>query len=142
MGVEGRQGCSWCNSRGQPQIAATTHNLAAGAATTTLFAGTTQVVELNSIVVRLPDVDMSDDVGAYTGYSIQLTGSTNQTLITTNQGLKANCTAEAQMAWAGNVYVAVGELIQIVITGGAGDATTTANMVAGYSAIVAGGTLA
>lgn len=127
---------------GRYNYAATTHNLAAGAATTTLLTGTGQAVILESITVRLPDVNMSDDAGAYTGFSIQLTGTNNTTLITTAQGAKANCTAEAQMAWTGSVYVPVGELIQIVVTGGAGDATTTANIVAGYRSVVAGGTLA
>jgi hypothetical protein len=124
----------------QTVVAVTTIDLHQAAANYTLFTGTTQHVVLENILIRLPNVNVSDDA-AITSISIQTNDTTAQTFISSVQGAKANLTANAQLSWSGQCMIDVGALIQLTIAGGTADATTTCDVIAIYRAAVAGGTL-
>lgn len=123
------------------QVSATTIDLNQVAASYDLFTGTTQAFILESLVIRLPNVDVSDDANI-TSISIQTDDVTATVLINTTEGAKANLTAEAQLAWIGMAYITVDTKIQLTIAGGAADAATVCNVVATGRAVVDGGTLA
>ena len=127
---------------GAMQIKTTTIDLAQAAASYDLFTGTTQSVLLERLVIRLPNVDVSDDA-TITSISIQTDDTTAQTLISSSAGAKANLTAEAQLASdIKGVIIKTGTKIQLTIAGGAADATTTCDVVAAYRALATGGYLA
>lgn len=121
------------------QQAATTISLNQAAATYTLFTGTTQVVELESLVFAMPDTAAG---GALTSISIQTDDTTNQVIIDTVTGAVANLTRENQLGWTGRIRIGAGKRIRLTIAGGATGFACTANVNAQYRAAVAGGTLA
>lgn len=131
---------------GRLQIAATTEDLKRGdgeAGTDDLFTGTTQDVVLEKLVIRLPNVDCSDDTGGFSGISIQTDDETPSVIIDATNGAKEKLTAEAQLAWTGvAILIKVGTKIQITIIGAAADDTTTCDVIAEYRAVASGGYLA
>ena len=126
---------------GVAQVAVTTEDLAQAAATYDLFTGTSQDVILESLLIRLPNVDVSDDA-SITSISIQTDDVTVTVIIDSTNGAKANLTAEAQLAWTGSALIKVGTKIRLTISGGAADAATVCDIVARCRAVVDGGYLA
>jgi len=126
---------------GKIQMAATTIDLQQAAASYDLFTGTTQDVIAEKLVIRLPNVDVSDDV-TITSISIQTDDATPQVFISSTTGAKANLTAEAQLSWTGAILIKTGTKIQLTIAGGAADAPTVCDVIAECRAVVAGGYLA
>lgn len=126
---------------GVNQVASTTIDLQQAAASYDLFTGTTQDVILEKLVIRLPNVDVSDDA-TITSISIQTDDVTPQVIISATNGAKANLTAEAQLGYAGVVLVKVGTKIRLTIAGGAADDPTVCDVMAEYRAQVGGGYLA
>ena len=124
---------------GKLQPAATTIDLNLGAATYTLFTGTTQAVVLESLVIRMPDVDIS--LGALTSISIQTDDVTPAVIISATDGALANLTGEATISWRGDILIPVGTLVQLTIAGGAAGACTC-DVVAKSRAVVNLGHLA
>ena len=82
---------------GKLQIAATTIDLEQVAATYDLFTATTQDVMVEKLAIRLPNVDVSDDV-TLTSISIQTDDTTPQVIVDSTAGAVGNLTAEAQLA--------------------------------------------
>ena len=128
-------------SVGSLQIAATTIDLQQIAGTYTLFTGTAQHVVVEKFLIRLPNVNVSDDVNI-TSISIQTNDTTPMIFITNAQGAKVNLTAEQQLSWTGAIMIDVGKLIRLTIAGGAADAPTPCDVICEYRTVVAGGTLA
>ena len=126
---------------GVQQMGSTTIDLAQAAASYDLFTGSAQMVVVDKLIIRLPNVNVSDDA-TITSISIQTDDTTAQIFISTGAGAKANLTAESQLSGDINgIIIAVGSKIQLTIAGGAADATTTCNVVVEFRAVVAGGTL-
>ena len=126
---------------GELQVAATTEDLQQIAGSYTLFTGTTQDVILESLIIRLPNVDCSDDA-ALTSISIQTDDVTPSVIISAASGAVGNLTAEAQLAYTGVILIKVNTTIEITINGGAADAATLCDIMATCRAVVAGGYLA
>jgi len=126
---------------GKIQVAATTIDLQQAAGSYDLFTGTTQDVVVEKLVIRLPNVDVSDDANI-TSISIQTDDATPQVFISATDGAKANLTPEAQLGYTGVVLIKVGKKIRLTIAGGAADAQTVCDVVAEYRAVVSGGYLA
>ena len=122
------------------QVATTTIDLKQSAAAYTLFTGTTQDVIVESLVIRLPDVNCADD-SSLTSIKIDTDDTTAAEFITAVAGDVANLTAEAQLAYAGAIMVKVGTIIQLTIAGGAADDTTVCDVTAMYRAVLDGGRL-
>ena len=125
---------------GRLQVAATTIDLQQAAGTYDLFIGTTQDVVVERLLIRLPNVDVSDDV-TITSISIQTNDTTPQVFISVADGAKANLTAEAQLGYTGVVMIKVGKKIQLTIAGGAADEATVCDVIAEYRAVASGGYL-
>ena len=101
----------------------------------------TQAVIIDSIVFS-PRVNISDDAGAFTGISIQDNDTTVHTFISQANGIKANLTQYAQIAYTGAIKVRVGNKIQCTIYGASAEADpTTCDVEITYHAAVDGGTL-
>jgi len=126
---------------GRLQVATTTIDLQQAADTYDLFIGTTQDVVVERLLIRLPNVDVSDDV-TITSISIQTNDTTAQVFISAADGAKVNLTAEAQLGYTGVIMIKVGKKIQLTIAGGAADEATVCDVIAEYRAVVAGGYLA
>ena len=124
---------------GSGTCAAATIDLNQVAASYDLFTGTTEAVVLESLVIRMPAEACG---GALTSISIQTDDATPQELINATNGAVANLTSEAQLAWTGAVYIAVGTKIQLSIGGGAHGSEYLCDVVAVYRAVVGGGELA
>ncbi|MGA2462770.1 MAG: hypothetical protein ABSH06_00260 [Thermodesulfobacteriota bacterium] len=107
-----------------------------------LYTATTQNVWVNSLIIRLPNVNVSDDVGAITGISIQTDDGTPQVLLAAALGVKANLTAEKQFICSTPILLVAGKKINLTIIGGAADDPTVCDVVAIYQAVVSGGYLA
>ena len=97
------------------RMVSTTIDLNQAASDYDLFTGTAGVVELNSLVITMPNAVAG---GALTSISIQTNDATPQVLIDNTTGGVANLTAEAQLAWQGKVRLGVGKKIQLTINGG------------------------
>jgi len=118
----------------------TTIDLQQAAGTYDLFTGMVQGVVVKSLLIALPNVNVSDDAGI-TGFSIQTDDTTPQTFISAEDGMKSNLTAEAQLAWIGAIAIKVGKKIQLTIYGGPADAATVCDVTVEYKAKVNGGYL-
>jgi hypothetical protein len=104
---------------GKQQIAKTTEDLDQVAGTYDLFTGTTQDVLLESLLIRMPNIVAG---GAITSISLQTDDATPQVLISAADGVVANLTAEAQLAWQNfnaPILIKTGKKIQLTIAGGA-----------------------
>jgi hypothetical protein len=127
-------------SVGKLQVAHTTIDLDQAAGDYNLFTGTTQDVVVESLVLRMPNVDISG--GALTSISIQTDDATPQVIISATTGALANLTQEAQVIWVGACLIKVGTIIQLTITGGAAGVACVCDVVAKCRAVVDGGYLA
>ena len=125
---------------GRLQIAATTIDLNQAAGSYDLFTGTTQDVVVEKLVFRMPDVDISG--GGVTSISIQTDDTTAQVFIGAGDGILANLTQEAQLAWTGAVLIKVATKIQLTIAGAAAGVACSCDVMAECRAVVAGGYLA
>ena len=124
------------------KIATTTEDLDQAAASYTLFTGTTADVILESISLRNANVDCSDDA-TFTGISIQTDDVTPCVFISQGNGLKANLTEEATIAWTGSEVIKTGTIITLTIYGAATDATCEPDIMVAYRSTGTGtGTLA
>lgn len=115
-----------------------TIDLKQAAATYDLFECTTGEVLVESLVIRLPNVDVSDDA-TITSISIQTDDTTPTVFIDSTAGAKANLTAEAQLGWTGAILLAVGTKIRLTIAGGAADTNTVCHVAIKGSAVEHGG---
>jgi len=113
------------------KTATTTEDLAQSATSYTLFTGTTADVILEGISLRNANVNCSDDA-SFTGISIQTDDATVATFISQTDGVKANLTAEATIAWTGSAVIKTGTIIKLTIYGAAADATCAADIIATY----------
>ena len=123
------------------EISATTEDLDQVADTYDLFTGTTQDVVIESLLIRLPNVDVSDDA-IITSISIQTNDVTPGVFISAASGAKANLTAEAELGWTGTKLLKVAKKIQLTIAGGAADVATVCDIICTYRAVASGGHLA
>ena len=124
---------------GAPQIAKTTIDLNQGIASYDLFAGTTQDVILESLIIKMPTEAAG---GSLTSIAIQTDDVTPSVLIDATDGAVANLTAEAELTWEGKARINTGTKIQLTIAGGAEGAEYITTATAEYRAIVDGGSLA
>jgi len=122
------------------RTATTTEDLSQAAAAYTLFTGTTADVILESITFRNATVDCSDDA-TFTGISIHTDDVTNTVFISQADGVKANLTSEAEIAWTGSAIIKTGTIIQATIYGAAADAATVADFFVTYRPVGATGSL-
>ena len=124
---------------GRSQIAATTIDLFQAADTYDLFIGTTQVVILEGLNIKLPTGAVG---GTLTGISIQTDDATPGVIISAADGVIANLTSEADLGWTGTLYITVGTKIRLTIVGGPAGAGYVCNVTAKCRAVVSEGYLA
>lgn len=124
---------------GRSQIAPTTIDLNQGIGSYDLFTGTAQVVILESLNIKMPNIVCG---GALTSISIQTDDVTPGVIISAADGAVANLTAEADLGWTGTLYITVGTKIQLTIAGGAHGVAYVCQVTAKCRAVVAGGYLA
>lgn len=85
--------------------------------------------------------DLSGDAG-FTGLSVETDDTTTQTFITQGNGIKANLTAESQLAWTGAILLREGQYIQFSIYGGAvANLESLCEIVIKFRAVESGGYL-
>jgi len=123
---------------GRAQIAATTIDLNQAAAAYVLFTGATQAVVLESLIVRCPNIIGG---GALTSIAVATDDVTPGVIIDSLSGAVANLTAEAQLAWSGEIYIPVGTEIELTIGGGAHGVAYVCDVVAKYRSVASGGVL-
>ncbi|MBA7531728.1 hypothetical protein ES705_23949 [subsurface metagenome] len=126
---------------GRVQIKATTEDLQQATGDYDLVVGTIQDVIVESLALRCP-VDCSDDVGDFTGISIQTDDTTPQEIISIANGGKAKLTEQSQIAWTGAILLKATKKIQLTILGGPADVSTVCDIVVKCRAVVSGGYLA
>jgi len=136
---------SWNDNRrkraGDPQTIVTTCDLKQAAGSYTIFMGKVHDILIEKLVIRLPNVDVSDDA-SLTSISIHTDDETNIEFIGTVAGDVANLTAEAQIASDNNgVILKVGSKIKLTIAGGAADAETVCDIAIMYRALTTGGVI-
>jgi len=103
--------------------------------------GTTQNVIIESLIFRCTR-DLSGDAG-FTGISLQTDDTTNQVFVSQADGVKANLTADSQLAWTGAILLKVGQYIDFSVYGGAvANLESLCDIVVTYRAVVSGGHLA
>jgi len=125
-------------------IVRTTIDLHQAAGTYNLFTATGQDVLVEILSIRLPNIDVSDDVNI-TSISVQTNDATPQEIITSTEGAKANLTAENQIkSLAARRYciLKAGQKIELTIAGGAADEETICDVTAIYRIVERGGYLA
>jgi len=127
---------------GRAQIAVHNDDLdSIAAGTYSLVTAVDQDVIIESLVAYCKR-DLSGDAG-FTGLSVQTDDTTNQVFISQADGVKANLTAESQLAWTGAILLKVGSYIDLSIYGGAvANAESLWDLVITYRAVVSGGYIA
>ena len=123
------------------QIKATTIDLQQAAGTYDLFTGMAQDVVVEKLLIRLPNIDVSNDTDI-TSISIQTNDATSQEFISATSGAKDKLTADAQLGYTGVIMIKAGKKIQLTIAGGAADVATVCDVIAEYRAVASGGYLA
>jgi len=123
---------------GRAQMAATTIDLNQALGAYVLFTGATQAVVLESLLIRCPNIIGG---GALTSIAVATDDVTPGVIIDALSGAVANLTAEAQLAWSGEIYIPVGTEIELTIGGGAHGVAYVCDVVAKYRAVVSGGAL-
>ena len=119
-------------------LASTTIDLNQIAATYDLLTGTNQDVQVDSLIIRMPNIVAG---GAITSISIQTDDATPQVFVSSAAGAVANLTAEAQLASNSPILIKTGKKIQLTITGGAHGVAYVCDVVVNYKAIIQGGVL-
>lgn len=140
LGVGGVSSFTYTAEEENLPVVSTTIDLNQVAASYDLFTGNAQDVILESIVLRLPNVDVSDDVNI-TSISLQTDDVTPVVFISPTDGAKANLTAENQLGWTGVALIKVATKIQLTIAGGAADAATVCDVLATVRPGPSGGSL-
>jgi len=107
-----------------------------------LLTATDQAVVVESVIVVMAATpDLTND--PWTGISVEDDyATTPHTFIPAANGVKANQTANAQLAWTGAVYLAVGKSIQATAIGDDADEDASITVIVLYRAVVSGGSLA
>jgi len=106
-----------------------------------LIKATTQDVVIESLVAYCKR-DLSGDAG-FTGLSVQTDDTTNQVFISQAEGVKANLTAESQIAWTGAILLKVDSYIDFSVYGGAvASVVSLWDLIITYRAVVSGGYIA
>ena len=124
---------------GVVQEKATTIDLNQAAGSYDLFLGTAQVVILESLNIKMPTGAVGGDL---TSTSIQTDDATPGVIISAEDGVVANLTSEADLAWAGKLFITVGTKIRLTIAGGAHGSEYICQVTAKCRAVVNGGYLA
>jgi len=126
---------------GRAQIAVDDVDLdSLGVASYVIFTGTTQDIVIESVVFRTVR-DLSGDAG-FTGISIETDDTTEQVFVAQADGVKANLTAQSQLAWTGAVLLKATSTISLQVYGGAVAGSTSLCYVwVTYRAVVSGGYL-
>ncbi len=119
------------------QAIPTTIDLNQAAGPYVIYTGTAQPFVLFSLSLR-PRIAVG---GLLTNIFIQTDDLTPQLLITPVQGAVANLTANNNIIWTGQCYIAVARLIQLIIVGGPAGVVTICDIVASGYAAVNDGTL-
>lgn len=125
-------------SVGVAQIANATIDLDQAANTYDLFTGTSQVVILESLIIKMPTAGAG---GSLTSISIQTDDATPAVFINSTDGVVGNLTSEAEIYWTGLAYITVATKIRLTIAGGANGSAYVCKVVAKCRAVVAGGSL-
>lgn len=113
-----------------------------GAGSDVLLTATDQAVIVEAVIVMMADAPVLTD-DPWTGISVEDDyPTTPHTFIPASDGVKANLTVHAQLAWTGAVYLAVGRAIQATAIGNDADADAKITVIAKYRAVVSGGSLA
>ena len=123
---------------GNVQYAGAQIDLNQAAAAYPLLTGAVQVVMLEALNIKMPNIVAG---GALTGITIETDDVTPGVIISAPQGLVANLTAEADLQWRGNLRIAVATVVQLTIVGGAHGIAYVCDVTAKYRAIVNGGSL-
>ena len=135
---------AYTRQAGVMQVFNTTIDLYQAAGTYDLATRAIQDCLIESVIVALPNINVSDDA-TITSISVQTNDSTAQVFIDgAVEGLKANLAAEAQIAssLSSPILLRNGKKIQLTIAGGAADASPTkCDVTIIYEAAVSGGYL-
>jgi len=125
---------------GDAQAIVNTIDLEQAAGSYTIFIGTIHDILVEKLVIRIPNVNVSDDA-SLTSISIQTNDSEPQIFISSAAGAVANLTAEAQLASDNNgIILKVGSKIDLTIAGGAADEETVCDVAIIYRSLTTGGT--
>ncbi|GAJ24322.1 unnamed protein product, partial [marine sediment metagenome] len=128
---------------GKLQVATMTWDLlrgGAGAGTDVLFTGNTEAVIIEAVIVRMPaSPDLTND--PFTSIAIATDDAEPGIIIDTTTGDIAKLTAEAQLAWTGAMYIAVGTEIEGTLAGDDADEESLITIIVKYRAVVSGGYL-
>ena len=129
---------------GKLQIASASWDgrLGDGAGSDVLLTAIAQDILVEAVTVIMASTpDLTDD--PWTGISVEDDfATTPHTFIPSAVGVKANLTANAQLAWTGAVYLAVGRSIQATAIGDDADEDASITVIVEYRAVVSGGYLA
>ncbi|GAJ08301.1 unnamed protein product, partial [marine sediment metagenome] len=129
----------------QMAVASWDGRLGDGAGSDVLLTATGQAVVIKGVIVVMAATpDLTDD--PWTGISVEDDyATTPHTFIAAADGVKANLTANAQLAWSAEetgVYLAVGRGIQATAIGDDADEDASITVIVLYRAVASGGYLA
>lgn len=129
----------------QMAVASWDGHLGGGAGSDILLTATGQPVVIKGVIVVMAAApDLTDD--PWTGISVEDDyATTPHEFILAADGVKANLTANAQLAWSAEetgVYLAVGRSIQATAIGDDADEDASITVIVLYRAVVSGGYLA
>jgi hypothetical protein len=130
-------GTNWTSKGGSSTLKITTIDINQPADDYTLLVAGGGAVLIESVALRLPSVDCSDDA-ALTAISLETDDTTHVEILTAANGAVANLTAEAQFAYTTPFVLAEGKGIVLTIAGGAADAATVCTLAVKYRALEAG----
>lgn len=130
-------GTNWTSKGGSSTLKITTIDINQPADDYTLLVAGGGAVLIESVALRLPSVDCSDDA-ALTAISLETDDTTPVEILTAANGAVANLTAEAQFVYTTPFVLAEGKGIVLTIAGGAADAATVCTLAVKYRALEAG----
>lgn len=130
-------GTNWTSKGGSSTLKITTIDINQPADDYTLLVAGGGAVLIESVALRLPSVDCSDDA-ALTAISLETDDTTPVEILTDANGAVANLTAEAQFVYTTPFVLAEGKGIVLTIAGGAADAATVCTLAVKYRALEAG----
>jgi len=130
-------GTNWTTKSGSSTLKTTTIDINQPADDYTLLVAGGGSVLIESIALRLPNVDCSDDA-TLTAISLETDDTTPIEILSAVNGAVANLTAEAQFLYSTPFVLAEGKGIVLTIAGGAADAATVCTLAVKYRALEAG----
>ena len=130
-------GTNWTAKGATDTLKTTTMDIQQAADDYVLLGAVGGPVLIESAVLRLPNVDCSDDA-ALTAVSIATDDTTPVVLLTAAAGAVANLDPERQFAYATPFVLAEGKYIQLTIAGGAADAATVCTFSVRYRPLESG----